>query len=92
METRQSGTVIGGVKYSSPGTRVARSRPQTPDLISSYLCYGVTIMQAGPRAPGSSQPPVKIYNAVYSSVQVINLFRLCLGKFRLTRSRHDPGL
>ncbi|KAF9530420.1 transcription factor [Crepidotus variabilis] len=27
-------------------------------------------MQAGPRTPGSSQPPVKIYNAVYSSVQV----------------------
>ncbi|KAF8159447.1 transcription factor [Crassisporium funariophilum] len=27
-------------------------------------------MQAGPRAPGSTQPPVKIYNAVYSSVQV----------------------
>ncbi|TFK39794.1 transcription factor [Crucibulum laeve] len=27
-------------------------------------------MQSGPRAPGSSQPPVKIYNAVYSSVQV----------------------
>ncbi|KAF9482551.1 transcription factor [Pholiota conissans] len=27
-------------------------------------------MQAGPRAPGSNQPPVKIYNAVYSSVQV----------------------
>ncbi|KAG6860881.1 hypothetical protein C0995_006436 [Termitomyces sp. Mi166 len=26
-------------------------------------------MQAGPRPPGSSQPPVKIYNAVYSSVQ-----------------------
>ncbi|KAG6821437.1 hypothetical protein H0H93_010161 [Arthromyces matolae] len=27
-------------------------------------------MQAGPRQPGSSQPPIKIYNAVYSSVQV----------------------
>ncbi|KAF8074853.1 transcription factor [Lyophyllum atratum] len=27
-------------------------------------------MQSGPRAPGSAQPPVKIYNAVYSSVQV----------------------
>ncbi|PPQ91860.1 hypothetical protein CVT25_000735 [Psilocybe cyanescens] len=27
-------------------------------------------MQAGPRTPGSTQPPVKIYNAVYSSVQV----------------------
>ena len=27
-------------------------------------------MQAGPKAPGSSQAPVKIYNAVYSSVQV----------------------
>ncbi|KAF9006148.1 transcription factor [Cyathus striatus] len=27
-------------------------------------------MQSGPRPPGSSQPPVKIYNAVYSSVQV----------------------
>ncbi|KAH0582721.1 hypothetical protein H2248_010639 [Termitomyces sp. 'cryptogamus'] len=27
-------------------------------------------MQAGPRPPGSTQPPVKIYNAVYSSVQV----------------------
>ncbi|KAF5383691.1 hypothetical protein D9615_003627 [Tricholomella constricta] len=27
-------------------------------------------MQSGPRAPGSTQPPVKIYNAVYSSVQV----------------------
>ncbi|KAF9565833.1 apses-domain-containing protein [Agrocybe pediades] len=27
-------------------------------------------MQAGPRAPGSAQQPVKIYNAVYSSVQV----------------------
>ncbi|KAF8892274.1 apses-domain-containing protein [Infundibulicybe gibba] len=27
-------------------------------------------MQSAPRAPGSNQPPVKIYNAVYSSVQV----------------------
>ncbi|KAG6813885.1 hypothetical protein H0H92_006292 [Tricholoma furcatifolium] len=27
-------------------------------------------MQAGPRPPGSTQPPIKIYNAVYSSVQV----------------------
>ncbi|KAH0579423.1 hypothetical protein H2248_002284 [Termitomyces sp. 'cryptogamus'] len=27
-------------------------------------------MQTGPRPPGSTQPPVKIYNAVYSSVQV----------------------
>ncbi|KNZ71583.1 hypothetical protein J132_08094 [Termitomyces sp. J132] len=26
-------------------------------------------MQTGPRPPGSTQPPVKIYNAVYSSVQ-----------------------
>jgi regulatory protein SWI6 len=27
-------------------------------------------MQAGAKAPGSTQAPVKIYNAVYSSVQV----------------------
>ncbi|KAF8906297.1 apses-domain-containing protein [Gymnopilus junonius] len=27
-------------------------------------------MQAAPKTPGSTQPPVKIYNAVYSSVQV----------------------
>ena len=31
-------------------------------------------MQSGPRAPGSTQPPVKIYNAVYSSVQVLSFF------------------
>jgi len=30
-------------------------------------------MQAGPRVPASSQPAVKIYNAVYSSVQVSTL-------------------
>ena len=41
-------------------------------------------MQAGRGPPGSNQPPMKIYNAVYSSVQVRLLTHL---NHPLTRSR-----
>jgi regulatory protein SWI6 len=43
-------------------------------------------MQSGPRAPGSTQPPVKIYNAVYSSVQVFSILRVYF--MSISQSRH----
>lgn len=48
-------------------------------------------MQAGPKVPGSSQPPVKIYNAVYSSVQVYATLYIVVVPW-LTWSRRDTGL
>lgn len=42
----------------------------TRSVITLITLQAIINMQAGARAPGSSQPPVKIYNAVYSSVQV----------------------
>ncbi len=48
-------------------------------------------MQAGPRAPGSTQPPVKIYNAVYSAVQV-TIHSIHYDPGLVTRSRLVPGL
>ena len=50
-------------------------------------------MQAGPKAPGSTQAPVKIYNAVYSSVQVsIPHIYLIYNTFSDTGRVNNPGL
>lgn len=48
-------------------------------------------MQAGSRVPGNSQPPVKIYNAVYSSVQVCVTLQSDAVSW-LILSPHDTGI
>jgi len=73
-----------GVRHLTYLPTSPRPRPH------SFVLFFAT-MQAGPRAPGSTQPPVKIYNAVYSSVQV--LIHLCgVTNSFLTRSRRRVGL
>ena len=47
-------------------------------------------MQAGPKAPGSTQAPVKIYNAVYSSVQVYPVYLYMMSSD--TGRVNNPGL
>lgn len=53
------------VAFGGMGTWPTVSAPRLTFSLAAPLK-----MQSGPRAPGSNQPPVKIYNAVYSSVQV----------------------